>query len=248
MNPCQAMIIRIDKYFFLLIFLLFPLFSVCADTIFLKNGNEIKNVRAWEEDGLIKCFQYGSIVAYQKKDVVRIEKGLVKKSSNPPLLWKGGYGYGDKPEFFKVIRVFDGDSFIASYKKIKIGIRIIGIDAPETGKKKGKGQPFGKEAGKYLKKMIKGKTVAIKSYGTDRYNRQLAEVFVGNVNLGFEMIKAGLAEVYNRKRLPKGFDVRQYLRAEKRAKKYHRGIWSLGDKYISPKIWRKKNRVTYKTR
>ena len=64
---------------------------------------------------------------------------------------------------------------------------------------------------RYAEKMIKGKTVAIKSYGTDRYNRQLAEVFVGNTNPGFEMIKAGLAEVYNRKRLPKGFNVRQYL-------------------------------------
>ncbi len=218
-----------------------PLFSVRADTIFLKNGNKINNVRVWEEDELIKCFQYGSLTGYQKKDIARIEKGVVKKKPNPQLICKRRYGHGNKSEFFKVIKVFDGDSFIASYKKIEIGIRIIGIDAPETGKKGKNGQPFCREAGNYLEKMIKGKTIVIKSYGTDRYNRQLAEIFVGNVNAGFEMVKAGLAEVYNRKKFPKGFDMRQYLKAEKKAKKDHRGIWSLEDQYISPKIWRKKN-------
>ncbi len=57
-----------------------------------------------------------------------------------------------------------------------------------------------------------------------------------NVNL--EMVKAGLAEVYQGKH-PKGFNPGPYLSAEEIAKKSGTGMWSQGDKYISPKDWRK---------
>jgi len=59
------------------------------------------------------------------------------------------------------------------------------------------------------------------------------------VNL--EMVKAGLAEVY-RGRPAKGLDVKPYWNAEAEAKKAGIGMWSLGDKYISPKEWRKMHR------
>jgi len=55
------------------------------------------------------------------------------------------------------------------------------------------------------------------------------------------MVKAGLAEVY-RGRLPKALDSTPYLQAEAEARGAKRGMWSLGDEYISPKEWRKRHK------
>jgi len=52
------------------------------------------------------------------------------------------------------------------------------------------------------------------------------------------MVRAGLAEVC-RGRPPKGFDSTPYLKAEAEARGTKRGMWSLGDKYISPGEWRR---------
>jgi endonuclease YncB( thermonuclease family) len=47
-----------------------------------------------------------------------------------------------------------------------------------------------------------------------------------------------LAEVY-RGQPAKGFNNDPYWKAEKEARKAGRGMWSLGDKYVSPREWRK---------
>jgi micrococcal nuclease len=81
----------------------------------------------------------------------------------------------------------------------------------------------------------------MKSYGTDRYGRTLGAVFVGGINANLEMVNAGLAEVYRGK--PTGrLNLVPYRNAEAEAKKAGIGMWSLGDKYISPKEWRRIHR------
>jgi micrococcal nuclease len=143
---------------------------------------------------------------------------------------------------FKVTRVTDGDTIKTSGNGSKITIRLVGIDAPETSKKKNQaGQPFSRKSTKYLTSLVLNKSVEMKSYGTDRYGRTLGVVFVSGENVNLEMVKAGLAEVY-RGRPPKGLDVKPYWDAEAEAKKAGRGMWSLGDKYISPKEWRRMHR------
>ena len=57
-----------------------------------------------------------------------------------------------------------------------------------------------------------------------------------NVNL--EMVKAGLAEVY-RGTPASGLDMGPYWKAEEEAKAAKRGMWELGDKYVSPREWRR---------
>jgi endonuclease YncB( thermonuclease family) len=64
----------------------------------------------------------------------------------------------------------------------------------------------------------------------------LGEVFVDGNNVNLEMVKAGLAEVYRGKPAP-GQDVRPYWKAEEEARKAGKGMWSLGDKYLSPREW-----------
>jgi endonuclease YncB( thermonuclease family) len=41
---------------------------------------------------------------------------------------------------------------------------------------------------------------------------------------------------------PKGFDSTPYLEAEREVRETKRGMWSLGDKYIRPREWRKRHR------
>ena len=57
----------------LFIFLMSPSL-VGADAIVLKNGNRIEAQRVWEEDGDIKCDQYGGVVGFPKREVLRIEQ------------------------------------------------------------------------------------------------------------------------------------------------------------------------------
>jgi endonuclease YncB( thermonuclease family) len=140
---------------------------------------------------------------------------------------------------FKIKRVYNGDTVKAQGHDIEIMVRLVGIDAPETSRKKGDpGQPYSQKAKKYLAGLVLNKTVDIKGYGLDRYNRILGVIYLNKQNINLEMVKKGLAEVY-RGKPARGFDTEPYLEAEKRAREAKTGIWSLGDKYISPKDWRK---------
>ena len=78
------------------------------------------------------------------------------------------------------------------------------------------------------------KTVEIKSYGQGYYGRILGVVFVDGMNVNLEMVKQGLAEVY-RGPPAKGLDLESYRKAENKARESKLNMWSLGDKYISPK-------------
>ena len=140
---------------------------------------------------------------------------------------------------FKVVRVYDGDTVKAVGHDIEIKVRLVGIDAPETSKKKREpGQPFGRKAEKYLAGLVLNKIVEIKGYGSDRYGRILAEIYIDKKNINLEMVKTGHAEIYQGNP-PKGLYMKEYKKAEKGARSLGQGIWSQGDNYISPKLWRK---------
>jgi len=57
----------------LFIFLMLPTLAG-ADAIVLKNGNRIEAQKVWEEDGCIKCDQFGGVVGFPKREVLRIER------------------------------------------------------------------------------------------------------------------------------------------------------------------------------
>jgi len=143
---------------------------------------------------------------------------------------------------FKVIRVSDGDTLKAEGHDIQIKVRLVGIDAPETGRKKhDPGQPYSQKSKEYLSDLVLNKVVDIQGDGLDRYGRVLAVIALDGKDINLEMVKAGLAEVYQGKP-PKGFDLTPYLKAEQEAREAKRGMWSIEDKYLSPKDWRKMNK------
>ena len=98
---------------------------------------------------------------------------------------------------FKVTRVYDGDTIKAKGHDIEIKVRLVGIDAPETSKKKRQpGQPFGQKSKKYLAALVLNKTVDIKGYGLGRYGHILGVIYLNGKNINLEMVKSGLAKVY----------------------------------------------------
>jgi endonuclease YncB( thermonuclease family) len=140
---------------------------------------------------------------------------------------------------YKCTRVTDGDTITVTQNGFKSTIRLVGIDAPETSSKKhDPGQPFSQASTKYLVSLVLNKYVDIVSYGNDRYGRTLGIVYAYGKNVNLDMVKAVLAEVY-RGKPASGFDNGPYENAEKEARVAGLGMWSLGDKYISPKEWRK---------
>jgi endonuclease YncB( thermonuclease family) len=143
---------------------------------------------------------------------------------------------------FEVTRVYDGDTVNAEGSGIEIKVRLVGIDAPETSRKKREmGQPYSQQSKKYLTALILNRTVDIKGYGLDGYNRVLGVIFLNGKNINLEMVRQGLAEVYQGKP-PRGLDIGPYRTAEREARAAKRGMWSLGNKYISPKDWRRINK------
>jgi micrococcal nuclease len=68
--------------------------------------------------------------------------------------------------------------------------------------------------------------------------KELTMLGSSDKNVNLEMVRAGLAEVY-RGPPAKGLNLEPYWKAEKEAREAGREMWSLGDKYISPREWRR---------
>lgn len=96
---------------------------------------------------------------------------------------------------FAVQRVVDGDTFRIRYDGDETSIRLAGIDAPEL-RKLG-----GLEARAGLVELVGGKTIRIEFTGDrkrDSFGRLLCRVWVGDLDVGAELIRRGLAVEYRR--------------------------------------------------
>jgi endonuclease YncB( thermonuclease family) len=139
---------------------------------------------------------------------------------------------------YTVIRVYDGDTIRVKWGDKQETIRLLGIDAPETSKGKGEpGQPYSRKAQRHLAHLVLNRTVTLKAYGRDRYERVLAIVYCDRRDVNHAMLKAGMAEVY-RGRTPETFDKAPYLAAEEQARRSQTGMWRQGAAYVSPIRWK----------
>lgn len=127
----------------------------------------------------------------------------------------------------KVIRVSDGDTITVLVDKEQIRVRLEGIDCPESG------QPYGNRAKQLTEQLVAGRTVRIEKTGEDRYGRTLGYVWVDDVCVNHELLKAGLAWHY------KHFNKDPKLaEMENQAKAASKGLWS-DPKPVPPWDWRK---------
>ncbi|SMC56219.1 Endonuclease YncB, thermonuclease family [Desulfocicer vacuolatum DSM 3385] len=194
------------------------------------------------------CLGAGGIYSWIDKQGIRHYSNVAPSTSgvNVESFPEDGAKYQSLPSgtrdgiLFKAVKIYDGDSLKVSGAGLTLMVRLVGIDAPETGGGKHSPQPFSRKAKNAFSRMISHTPFTLKSYGTGGYNRVLAELFVGNQNINLQLIRQGLAEVYRGKMQP-GLDKKAYLAAQKEARLHRRGIWSLGKAYESPRLWRRKH-------
>ncbi|TPX37086.1 hypothetical protein SmJEL517_g01092 [Synchytrium microbalum] len=171
-----------------------------------------------------------------------------------------------KSLFGKVTAVNDGDGFRLFHlpgiwrwrtvpTKVKsdqtISIRLAGVDAPELPHFGNPGQPFAEEAIEFLRSQILHKRITIKPYRKDQYGRLVASAHVPyyvlwKKDVGLEMLRNGLAVVYNQAGAEYGGREVRYLEEEKRAKSKKIGIWSLPN-FVSPSEYKAKNAAKQRT-
>jgi len=89
----------------------------------------------------------------------------------------------------KVVRITDGDTIVVEIDGEQFSLRYIGMDTPETG------APGGSAATDFNRSLVEGKTVTLikDSSEVDRYDRLLRYVFVGDIFVNNELIRAGYA-------------------------------------------------------
>ncbi|KAF8424589.1 hypothetical protein EV426DRAFT_598560 [Tirmania nivea] len=125
-----------------------------------------------------------------------------------------------------------------------VHIRIAGIDAPELGHWGNPAQPHSSESLEWLRTYILGKRVRVYIYRRDQYERIVcsAKIWKGlwRRDLGLEMLKAGVAAVYEAKTGAEFGDMElKYRLAEAKAKIQRKGMWGLKGHYESPGTYKK---------
>lgn len=125
-----------------------------------------------------------------------------------------------------------------------LSVRLCGVDAPERAHFGNPAQPFSDEALNWLQYTIIGRSVWIKPLSIDQYNRCVAKVvywsWMGWKNVSLEMVKEGLAVVYESKSSAE-FDGEEntYRWHERIAKSQKRGMW-VQKKFETPGEYKKR--------
>ena len=125
-----------------------------------------------------------------------------------------------------VVAVSDGDTAWVLLNGERQRVRLASVDAPE------KGQAFGRRAEQSLRELILKKTVSIHWSGLDRYGRIVATVAVGQVDVGAEQVRRGMAWVYRAYSKDPGL-----LALENEARESRRGLWA-DPQAVAPWNWR----------
>ena len=130
------------------------------------------------------------------------------------------YTCSSPPETATVTRVIDGDTIIIDTGQ---RVRYIGVDTPEIYPTR---EDYGWEAWQANRRLVEGKEVYLEQdvSETDRYDRLLRYVYVGDIFINAELVRQGLAEV---KAYPPDTKYQYHLEElEAEAKMAGRGIWT----------------------
>lgn len=107
-----------------------------------------------------------------------------------------------------------------------INVRLVDIDAPELK------QSFGQQSRQALSSLCVGNPVRIETKSKDRYGRSLARVTCGTTYVNAELVRQGLAWVYD-----KYVKDRSLYQLQDEARSAERGLWA-DPKSIPPWEWR----------
>lgn len=129
-----------------------------------------------------------------------------------------------------VVGVVDGDTADIRLQSGMIRVRLHAVDAPE------RDQPHGQAAKKALSSLVYGQSVGVEPIEQDRYDRLVARLWFGDLDVNAEMIRRGAAWVYRRYA-----DDAAYCAYEKAARDLGRGLWALPrEQRAAPWEWRRR--------
>ncbi len=127
----------------------------------------------------------------------------------------------------KVVRVSDGDTFVATVNGRRERIRVIGVDTPESVAPNQPVEPYGKEASDFAKHYLDGETVRLAGDAEprDRYGRMLAYVWLEDGTFWNALL---VAEGYAQQLTipPNVTYERLFRRLVSEARREDRGLWS----------------------
>lgn len=137
----------------------------------------------------------------------------------------------------RLVRVHDGDTItVRDASKRNFKIRLIGVDAPELKQK------FGEKARRELKRILRcdAENIVVKTFGLDRYNRILAQVFINQTDIELELLQNGFVWFYDSSELPKS-DWKLYRAAFEKARETKADLFA-NEKAVNPKDFRRRKR------
>lgn len=126
-----------------------------------------------------------------------------------------------------VSKVSDGDTFTIIIDNKKYGVRLIGVDTPESvHPNKKKNVPYGKIASNYTKERLEGKKVILKKdvQARDKYGRILAFVYIDGKMYNEELIEEGHAKIMTVP--PNVNNTERFKKLQKEAQKLKKGVWN----------------------
>ena len=202
------------------------------------------NITGWKEKDSAKIVEYnGKYYGYHKENgekhyhqVEWSEESQKWKIINPAVYYDEKFNIIDgdvNEESEKIIVTYyssvDGDTAKFKLNNEIITVRFLGIDTPETVHTQKEEQPYGKEASNYTKeKLEKAKKIEIEydieASKQDKYERELAWVWVDDSLLQKELVMNGLAKTYMLQNNYRYADILQL--AETEAKNNKINIWS----------------------
>jgi len=135
------------------------------------------------------------------------------------LALMSGPAFAEVPAFVRgeVTRVADGDTLLVQLASGPIRVRLHGVDAPESD------QPGGVQARQALTRLVQGRQVELEPIEQDRYQRLVAKVRLGELDINRVLVIEGHAWAYRRylRREDAG-----YCGDEALARQEHRGLWN----------------------
>jgi micrococcal nuclease len=122
----------------------------------------------------------------------------------------------------RVVGVTDGDTLkILVAGQQLLCVRLAFCDAPE------KKQAFGARAKQARSELVFGKDIELRPHAIDRYGRTVAQVGVDGKDVGTEMLRQGLAWVYDHYITEASTEVQDtYRKTQEEAKADRLGLWS----------------------
>lgn len=148
--------------------------------------------------------------------------------------------------------VHDGDSIKVKFEDGEVSwVRLYGCDAPEViSNHVGANQPYGKEAGDELRKLVKGQKVEVQTLFLDQYKRMVCKVYLLKEELGQDLQKIDVTKALISNGLAWWLDepkMTSELRAELKslheyAKGQMFGLWGQEGRKLRPSTWRSRNR------